>query len=60
MSLYYRGYTKIMDWKRVATLDLFMDFVLGEIKEIEHVLQLTDPRNPNMDLVKVCQAHVVR
>lgn len=33
----------------------FMDFVLGEI---EHVLQLTDPRNPNVDLIKVRQVVV--
>lgn len=37
-----------------------MDFVLGKIEEIEHVLQLVDPRNPNMDLVKVRQALMAR
>lgn len=30
-------------------MNLFMDFELGEIEEIKHMVQLTDPRNSNVD-----------
>lgn len=30
-----------------------MDFFLGEIEEIEHLLNLVNPCNPNVDLVKI-------
>lgn len=42
-----------MDWRKKSIPNFFLDFVLGEIEEIEHMLKLADPRNPNVDLINI-------
>lgn len=49
-------YIKDMDWSKEVMLNLFMDFVLGEIDEIENVFKLANPRNhPDTSLNKIRQ-----
>lgn len=39
-----------------SVLNYFMDSIFGEIEAIEHVMNLANPHNPNVDLVKIRQA----